>query len=99
MFGFSPFSETAFSALETTSVDGWNEVLGDSNVWTQVDPQNVGFLVLSSGGTQYQVSYTVKGTQSYGVLSNVVNSNGTVFVPISESWQTASIGSNSWTEV
>jgi hypothetical protein len=99
MFGLSSFSQAPFSSLVITSVDGWNEVTGDSNVWTQIDPSNVGFLVLSSSGTQYQVSYTVLGTQSYGVVIEVLNSSGTAFVPISESWQTASIGSNSWTEV
>ena len=99
MFGLSSFSQAPFSSLVITSDDGWNEVSGDGNVWNQVDPSNVGYLVLDSDGTQYQVSYTVLADQGYVVLSSVLNSSGQTFVPISESWQTASIGSNSWTEV
>jgi len=99
MFGLSSFSQAPFSSLVITSDDGWNEVRGDGNVWTQIDPSNVGYLVLDSNGVQYQVSYTVLADQGYVVLSSVLNNSGQTFVPISESWQTASIGSNSWTEV
>lgn len=98
MFGFSSFSEAPFSSL--VAAGGiWNEVRNNADTWQQVDPTNVSFLVLDSDGDQYQVSYTVLTNQGYVVLSSVLNSSGQTFVPISESWQTASVGSNSWVEV
>ena len=98
MFGFSSFSEAPFSSLVAPG-DVWNEIRNNTDTWRQVDPTNVGFLVLDSDGDQYQVSYTVLTNQGYVVLSSVLNSSGQTFVPISESWQTASVGSNSWVEV
>lgn len=98
MFGLSAISEVPFSSL--AGIGGvWNEVRDNANSWTRVDPLNVGFLVLDSSGAQYQVSYRVLGTQSYGVINSVLNSSGQSFVPISNSWQTASTNSNSWVEV
>ena len=98
MFGFSSFSEAPFSSLVSAGV-GWNEVRGNADTWRQVDPTNVGFLVLDSDGDEYQVSFTVLANQGYVVFPSVLNSSGQSFVAISESWQTASIGSNSWVEV
>lgn len=98
MFGFSSFSEAPFSSLVVA--DGvWSEVRETADTWRQIDPTNVGFLVLDSDGDEYRVSYTVLTNQGYVVISSVLNSSGQTFVPISESWQTASIGSNSWVEV
>jgi len=98
MFGFSSFSEAPFSSLVVA--DGvWSEVRETTDTWRQIDPTNVGFLVLDSDADEYQVSFTVLTNQGYVVLSSVLNSSGQTFVAISESWQTASIGSNSWVEV
>jgi len=98
MFGFSSFSEAPFSSLVVA--DGvWSEVRETADTWRQIDPTNVGFLVLDSDADEYQVSFTVLTNQGYVVLSSVLNSSGQSFVAISESWQTASIGSNSWVEV
>ena len=98
MFGFSSFSEAPFSSLVVA--DGvWSEVRETADTWRQVDPTNVGFIVLDGDGDEYRVSYTVLTNQGYVVISSVLNSSGQMFVPISESWQTASIGSNSWVEV
>lgn len=98
MFGFSAFAEAPFSSFVSVGT-GWNEVRGDSNIWRQVDPTNIAFLVLDSEGDEYFVSYNVQANQGYVVLNSVLNSAGQTFVPISESWQTASVGSNSWVEV
>lgn len=100
MFGISAFSEVPFSSLPVSG-GIWQEVRGDSNVWTRIDPTESSLLVKASNGVQYQASLRVLSSSAvqFVVPREVKNSSGTTFVPVTNLWQDSSTSSSSWVEV
>jgi hypothetical protein len=100
MFGIAAFSEIPFSSLPTSG-GIWQEVRGDSNVWTRIDPTESSFLVRDSNGVQYQASLIVLSSSAvqFVVPREVKDSSGTTFVPVTNLWQDSSTSSSSWVEV
>jgi hypothetical protein len=100
MFGIAAFSEVPFSSLPTSG-GIWQEVRGDSNVWTSINPTEPSFLVKDSNGVQYQASLIVLSSSAvqFVVPREVKDSSGTTFVPVTNLWQDSSTSSSSWVEV
>lgn len=99
MFGISSFAEVPFSSISSIGI--WQDIRNNSNSWTRLDPSENSFLVKTSNAVQYQASLRVLSSSAveYIVPRQILNSGGSVFVPVANLWQDSSTSSNSWVEV
>lgn len=96
MFGFGPFSESAFGDVGAFVPGQWSPAPIILNTWSG----DVGFFsVLSSNGQSYVVSREVLTSTgvAYLVSGEVLTSSG-VIVNLTNPWQNTSTASNTWSQ-